>query len=284
MTSKKVAVEIYPNHPIPIKDMMKKAILLATVSALTFGAQAGDWGKAPVGKAPIEECVDLGGEISVGWMSEYYYKGFQFADSSVWADVNYTFEGLAVPVTVGVFYVNGIDTHSIFPNTDQGELYVSAAVGTFAGFEVNVGYSHHFYPEQGRGPFSPSSSLGEVGLDVRRSLGFVDFVAQSNYLFNDAGWYHELGLEKSIGLTDNISLVLAGGAGYSDKLTARESGWNHYYLRASLPIQLNCRTVLTPYIGYHISQGDQLFRPFVIPPFDALEDSLHGGVSLSVSF
>jgi hypothetical protein len=29
----------------------------------------------------------------------------------------------------------------------------------------------------------------------------------------------------------------------------RSSGWNQYYLRASLPIELNCRTVLTPYIG-----------------------------------
>jgi len=45
---------------------MKKAILVATISAMTFGVNAGDWGKAPVGKAPIEECVDLGGEISMG--------------------------------------------------------------------------------------------------------------------------------------------------------------------------------------------------------------------------
>ncbi len=46
---------------------MKKAILVATIGAMTLGVNAGDWGKAPVGKAPIEECVDLGGEISAGW-------------------------------------------------------------------------------------------------------------------------------------------------------------------------------------------------------------------------
>ncbi len=49
---------------------MRKSLLVATVCAVTFGANAGDWGKAPVGKAPIEECVDLGGEISVGYTTE----------------------------------------------------------------------------------------------------------------------------------------------------------------------------------------------------------------------
>jgi Mg-chelatase subunit ChlD len=38
----------------------------------------GDWGKAPVGKAPIEESVDLGGEIKAGYMSDYIFYGTRF--------------------------------------------------------------------------------------------------------------------------------------------------------------------------------------------------------------
>jgi Mg-chelatase subunit ChlD len=37
--------------------------------------RTGDWGKAPVGKAPIEESVDLGGEISAGYASDYIFIG-----------------------------------------------------------------------------------------------------------------------------------------------------------------------------------------------------------------
>ena len=85
---------------------MKKAILVATIGALTLGANAGDWGKAPVGKAPVEECVDLGGVISTGYMTDYIFYGARFAGDSVWTDVNYTFDGLTVPITVGAWYLN----------------------------------------------------------------------------------------------------------------------------------------------------------------------------------
>ena len=49
---------------------MKRTILMAAIGAMTLGVHAGDWGKAPVGKEPIEECVDLGGKISAGYMSD----------------------------------------------------------------------------------------------------------------------------------------------------------------------------------------------------------------------
>ena len=83
---------------------MKLQYLLAITSLITLSSHAGDWGKAPIDKTPIEECVDLGGEISVGYETDYIFKGVAFAGDSVWTDVNYTFDGLAVPVTVGAWY------------------------------------------------------------------------------------------------------------------------------------------------------------------------------------
>lgn len=272
---------------------MKKTILVATIGALTLGVNAGDWGKAPVDKTPIEECVDLGGKISAGYMTDYIFYGVRFAGDSAWTDVNYTIDSLPVPVTVGAWYLNGINEDGIGGAYDELDLYVSAALGTFAGFDVSLGYTHFIFPEQ-RSNIINTGGYGELGLDVKRSLGFADVLFQTNYAMGgfSNGWYHQLGLERSFGLTDNISLVLGAGVGYSDGYfnplvpngsTPRDSGWNHYYVTASLPITLNCRTTLTPYIGYN-GGPDSWIVDGINPTGDPQSDILHGGVSLSVSF
>ncbi len=278
---------------------MKKTILVATIGALTLGVNAGDWGKAPVDKTPIEECVDLGGKISAGYMTDYIFKGVRLAGDSAWTDVNYTTDALPIPVTVGVWYLNGINEDGLGGGFDELDLYASAALGTFAGFDVSLDYTHRIYPEvRSNGLAVPATrgiGYGELGLDVKRSLGFADVLFQSNYamggLFN--GWYHQLGLERSFDLTDNIDLVLGAGVGYSDNYfhplapngeTPRDSGWNHYYVTASLPIQLNCRTTLTPYVGY-VGGPDSWIADGINPTaVDPQSDVIHGGVSLSVSF
>ncbi len=269
---------------------MKKAILVATIGAMTLGGNAGDWGKAPVGKAPIEDCVDIGGQISAGYMTDYYFRGMQAAEDSVWVDVNYTFDGLAVPVTVGVMYLNGIHQAEF----DQLNLYVSAAIGTFFGFETSLGYAYHLDPETTDTYFD----FGEVKLDARRNLGFADLVIGTSYTTNangnqfaNRGWYHHASLEKSIGLTDNISLVLAGGVGYldggneTDGAYQNGTGWNHYYARASFPIELNCRATLTPYVEYHNRGSGLETDEYYGGGGSGVEDNnISAGVALSVTF
>jgi hypothetical protein len=80
---------------------MKPLFLLTKTiafSALLAGSisVAGDWGKSPTGKTPIEECVDLGGEISVGYESDYIFYGVLYAGDSVWTDMNHTYEGYGI--------------------------------------------------------------------------------------------------------------------------------------------------------------------------------------------
>jgi len=269
---------------------MKKAILVAAISAMALGVQAGSWGKAviPSKHVHIEDCVDVGGEISAGYMTDYIFYGVRFARDSVWTDVNYTFDNLIVPINIGAWYLNGITPVPY----DELNLYISADLGTFAGFDVELGYTHYFFPEVGGG------SYGEIGLGITRPLGFVDFVFETNYahgsgVFAPRGWYHQIGLEKTFGITDSVSLVLAGGVAFTDgywrsiaPAGSRTSGYNHYYITAALPIELNCRATLTPYIGYNgagggivgglpgLALGNDISQP----------DILHGGVSLSVSF
>jgi len=263
---------------------MKKTILVAAIGAMTLGVNAGDWGKAPVGKAPIEECIDLGGEISVGYATDYYFHGVHWSEDNIWADVNYTFDGLAVPVTVGATYLNGINPAAF----DQLSVYANAALGTFAGFDTTLGYTYHLFPESGL------SEFGEISLGLRRSLGFADLVLGTNYMTGDRtvgesdGWYHHVGLEKAFAITDNISLVLSGGAGYLDGTINTfvsggqfGHGWNHYYAKASLPIQLNCRATLTPFVGYENRDGAVLVGG---QNFNLEDDNVYSGISLNVTF
>lgn len=255
---------------------MKKAILVAIIGVFAISANAGDWGKAPVpAKAPIEECLDLGGEISAGYMSDYIFYGVRFARDSVWTDVNYTFDNLIIPVNIGAWYLNGINPAGY----DELDLYASVELGSFAGFDASLGYTHYFFPELGAG------SYGEIGLDVSRSLGFVDLALETNYALS-FGWYHQAGIEKTFGISDNVSLVVGAGIGYSDNYFFKNngaSGWNHYYVSASLPIELNCRTTLTPYIGYNGSPAGYVTNG-IGAGLGPQSDILHGGVSLSVSF
>jgi hypothetical protein len=281
---------------------MKKTILVAMIGALTLSVNAGTWsGKAPVGKAPVEECLDLGGTIGAGYHTDYLFRGVRWGRDAVTANVDYTFDGLAVPVTVGANYFNVINGDGILlGGFDKLDLFVDVAVGTFAGFDVNLNYTHYVFPEF-RSAFGGNSALaglvggggfGEIGLGISRSLGFADIAYSNAYAMGGLanGWFHQLGISRGFELTDSVSLVLGAGVAYTDGYWAdiigatRGSGWNHYFVGASLPIQLNCRTVLTPYISY-TGAPDTWIVDGVNPLLGgAQSDVLHGGVTLSVSF
>lgn len=288
---------------------MKTPFLIFLASA-ALSAQAGDWGKTPVGKSPIvEECVDLGGAVHLGYHSDYLYKGHAFGGDSVSGGVSYTYDGLAVPVTLAVDYVNVVSGNSLL-NIVNDELAVSLEAGlpSFAGIDASLSYTYRFYNED-PDTILYASSHGEVGLHLAKDL---ELAVLKFDLFHNAGlpnawngtiptvpnddggaWYWNLGLEREFALFGH-GLVLAGGVAYADNYwgTApnfqnggRSSGWNHYYLKASLPIQLNCRTVLEPYLGYVGAPDSWLLDG--VPNWIGLSgqsDILHGGVVLSVSF
>ena len=89
-------------------------------------------------------------------------------------------------------------------------------------------------------------------------------------------------ISSTVGITDGISLVLGAGVAYSDDYWG-PSGWNHYFANASLPIELNCRATLTPYIGY-LGAPDGWVVDGIFSNGQPQSDILHGGVALTVSF
>jgi hypothetical protein len=287
---------------------MKKTILIAVVSALTLGVNAGDWGKAPApAKAPIEECVDIGATITTAWHSDYIYKGMRLGRDSVETGITYGIDALPIPLTLGVNYKNVIGGGGLSPFVDDLALSLSTDIGTVAGFDLGLSYTQHYYPEINNtiaaAPIGPDSN-GEIALSASRDLGIATFNALVAYNLNapsswnllslngDTGaWYYDLGLSKSVAL-GGLDLVLSGGVAISDNYygrnnvlqSAHSSGWSHYYLTAALPIELNCRATLTPYIGYTGAPDGWLMDGAINPDGLGQSDILHGGVTLSVSF
>ncbi|MEM7697181.1 MAG: hypothetical protein AAF236_02115 [Verrucomicrobiota bacterium] len=283
---------------------MKKLSFIAALSGLALGAHAGEYSKAPLplpDKTPIEECVDIGGSISGGYMTDFIFQGSRHARDTIWTDVNYTVDSFFVPITFGATYYNFLgatNQNAVFG--DFLHTYASAGIGSFAGFDATLSYNHVFFPE-GTGPVN-ATSQGVIILGVTRDLGFATAILGTSYsvagdgsVFPDdfsGGWYHNAALQKGFDLTDSVSLVLEAGVGYSDDYWVHywNSGWAHYYGKASLPIKLNCRATLTPYIGFNGGMDDNAFG---FESSDSLDifgngagggDVLHGGISLSVSF
>ncbi|MAS93731.1 MAG: hypothetical protein CMO55_11120 [Verrucomicrobiales bacterium] len=269
----------------------RTVIAISFATASVWAGDSGWSGKAPITeKAPIEECYDLGGEISAGYRTDYILHGLRVDRDAVWVDVNYTFTDFYFPIRFGAAHTSGTD--AVFPfdfigPIDTTDVYLAADFENVAGFDVTVGYLHRFL-NFGL-PFIEGINYGELSLDIRRDLGFATFFVGSTVGLNSMdsffaagggdGWLYRAGLEKEIPLCDAASLYLTGGVGYHDNFfydIPGSSDWSHYFLTASLPIQLNCRTTLTPYIGYNGVQQWDVYSP--------QGDALHGGVSLSVSF
>lgn len=254
--------------------------------------EAGDYppAKAPIPKVPIEECIDVGGTISAGYKTDYILHGLRTNRDTIWVDVNYNFPDLAIPLTLGVSHYSGINT--IFPYQGVGPLdetavYLGTTIEDVYGFDISLGYKHRFINFSNLAVVN--GSYGDICLGLRRDLGFADFVIGSCVGMNSRngyfaggggeGWIHYAGLEKSFSVTDYADLVVSGGVGYHDNYYFKLPGtsdWSHYYINAALPIDLNCRATLTPYLGYNGVQQWGVFAP--------QGDALHGGVSLSVDF
>ncbi len=256
---------------------MKKSILFAIVGAFGLAAQAGDYtpvysAKGGMTPSAIEECPDLGGEISFGYDTKYIYQGADLGRDAFWADVNYSFDTGFVPVNVGLWYIN--PTGPSLPGggtaaNDELDIYVSADLGSFGGFDVSIDYIHYIYPEAG-------GDEGEIGIDISKSLGFVDIGASAGYMLTSAGregsWIYNAYVAKEFGLTDAFALGLEAGIAYSDGYNFAGADWNHWYVTASTALELNCRSSINPYITY---QGND---------FLGGADEFYGGVSLTVSF
>ena len=268
--------------------MKIKAIYAALVGAVAIsGATAGEWcPPAPSGgKCAIEDCPDIGASISVGYESDYIFYGARLANDAVWADINYTFDCLPLPVTVGIWHLSAfgapddvVPAFGGFGFGDETDFYASVGLPSICGFDANLTYTAYTYPTRTYGiPVQPNGSPfdthHELALEISRQIwcGITasyrvahDFDRGHLDLNGDpqGAWMHTLGLAKSFDISDCVGLDLSGGVLYSDNYWVNgsrpgtfwqndlDSGLNNYYIQAALPIALSCRATFTPYVGY----------------------------------
>ena len=292
-------------QPKDQKTKMKlKTLLTALIGSVVLSGivSAGtSWAPSAKGKCPIEECPDIGGHVGVGYMSDYIFRGVRFTRDALYGHASYTFDRLPAPVTLGVRHVTSLGGFDALGGGDHNNIYASVALPSVFGFDLSLGYDHYFYPNvRGPSPGIFGDSHGALGLTVARDLfagvsfaytAAYDFVWPGNLGFRDNGaWIHTLALGKTVDLTDRLSLALSGGVLYTDNVwpggsgSNRASGWNNYYLEAGLPIDLNCRATLTPYLGYN-GTPDTWMADGINGVFGAnANDVLYWGIRLGVDF
>ena len=220
-------------------------------------------GPAPAEPFTTNEPFTLGAEASLGYDSNYIFRGVDFGDNLIWGDVNLTVPvNDTVDLTVGAWYASLADG-------DFDELDVYAGVTADLGaFELGFGATWYYFPSTGGDTLEPGVSIGT-------SAGPVDFSLGYYYDIEAEGSYIELAAESEIEISDTVSLVPGASLSYADDYYG-VSGFNNVGLSLALPVALTDTATLTPYIAGSIA----------IDGLEALgePDHFYGGISLSVSF
>lgn len=240
---------------------MKSIKVIAALAALVGGSvYAGD--KCPV----VDACtVPFTGSVSVGYESDYIFRGLTFGEHAPWASVAINVPlATDVSLDLGTWYLNSTRGPVNFDELDTF-AFLNFPLGPF---KAAIGGTWYYYPELDTDNSEVAAKLAyDVGtLFTLTGFGAYDFVGE--------GWYLELAANKVIPLAKCWDLGLTGGVSYVSDYFGFDS-WNNAFVRASLIYHLTQTTSLTAYVG-----GDF--------PLDAIEaiqdDTLHGGVSLTVTF
>ncbi|MBE2284543.1 MAG: hypothetical protein IAE77_13890 [Prosthecobacter sp.] len=174
----------------------------------------------------------------------------------------------------------------------------------------------------GNGGYQGLQDGQEVQLGLKTSLGPIDIASSANYDWVSDGWYFDATASTTIAITDAISFVPSFNVGYAKNYTwqfTRDgantflgggttlfagsesggddiSGWAAANIRFSLPIKLNSRATLVPYIALNVPLGalqnvaqssqssNTLVGLGINPPSTGFESVVYGGVTLSIRF
>ncbi len=250
-----------------INSLLPKAFGAFGFAAFAVSAQAG-----PI---PMQEVVapadDLGMTISVGYDSDYIFRGVNYGENLIWSEVakSYTLTD-TLSLDFGVWYGSlageeGPDGRAY----DELDL-ISGLTYDLGRVQVGVGYIWYYFPHH-------SDHTGEIVASLSSSVGIVDLGL--NYYYDHRlldGHYIELTASTSYAITDRVSLEPGVSVAYEVDYNTSTNGFAAVGVGLALPIQLTSTATLTPYISANL-------------PIDVLEDAgeddtLYGGVSLSVSF
>jgi hypothetical protein len=265
-------------------------VLALAVSALLPLAQAGDWGgKEP--KAPVEPTLDpIGAKVSVGYDSQYYFRGLWFSSNNVWSSVTASKElSDTLALDLLTYYTDSASDTSGF-DPSYSELDLGLGLTYDAGFaSFRLGYTYYYFFNQFFGNDVGQHYAHEVGLSTVIPVGMFNIGAGYYYdLFFDAH-YFQGSIDTTIAVTDRFSIVPAATIGYSGSnyyasflpglpFSALDTdAFTHVGVNVSFPFQVTENVVFAPYVATNFSMDA---REGLNPD----TDDIWGGFSLTVSF
>jgi len=302
---------------------MKMTALLNTLGFLALAATpvvAGTMAPAPknpIAPAPVND--DLGITASLGYDTNHIWRGLNFGQHWVRSAV----EGSIL--LIGGANEDGAGNTSLDWNAQFGtfagdqdhfmpggagnaslqRLQLGAAIAhDFGPATASLGYTY-YRNMGGLNINAPMNDGQEVSLGLATAIGPIDLASSANYDFVNNSWYFDLNASTTIAVTDSISIVPFANIGYGKNLNwqfARNggiaggswggqnniTGWTAITTGIQLPIKLNSRATLTPYIAGNLPLGatenlggTARTANFPDTPYKSV---LFGGVTLSVRF
>lgn len=282
---------------------------------------------APKNPAPVQPVNDdLGITIGAGYHTNYIWRGLNFGQH--WVDGSIAgaiplVEGtrLAWDVNYGSLFGNDHFAPGFgggaSPKFDYQRLQFGAAVQHDVG-PATLSLGYRFY--KNLGDLADGSNIfgaggaafgmqdgQEISLGLATALGPVNLATSANYDYVNDSWYFDLDLNTNIAVTDAISIVPYFNVGYGKNLNWQFNGnvpgafapvafnsqnditgWTAINTGIRVPVKLNSRATLTPYIGVNMPLsavsnlgGTARAAALADTPYKSV---LVGGVNLSVRF
>ncbi len=298
---------------------MKLNALLKTLGFLALAATPVVAGTSAPAKNPKNPYIappvndDLGITASLGYDTNYVWRGLNFGQHWVRAGLNGSL------LLVGGAAEDGAGSTSLLWDAQYGSLagdqdhFMPGGAGNASYQRVQLGtaISHDFGPASLSLGYRYYRNLGvlgglggmndgqEVSLGAATALGPINLSSSANYDFVNDYWYVDLSASSTITLTDAISVVPYATIGYGHNMNwqfARNTGVTSTWGRNNtsnftaittgiqVPIKLNSRATVTPYIAVNIPMSGVQNLPLNGSPDNACSTVLYGGVTLSVRF
>lgn len=236
---------------------MKKTTLILLLSSLfcrTAQASSNVWNNVST-------------TATISYATRYMLYGYDNGPDLFHADIY-----LSLPLTERITLWGG-SWYGTQPNGNYNEIDLYAGVDCQLTDHLSAGvaYSIFNYLEV---PFETSAEAHELSGHLTLSAG--DFTVSLRDLYDSeanghltrvtAGYYHQL--------NDRTAVQLDAEYGYSFGYFTAEDGPNHALLKLTIPIQLNDRFSIRPFMAHSIA----------LDRIDAFaEDRTYGGISLSMS-
>jgi hypothetical protein len=250
--------------------MKTKTIISSITAGLVLGGTALAGTTSGKGVAPVEPetTSPLTGAVTLGYASDYEFRGVDLGDNLVSADLTLTYAmSDKLSLYAGAWYATLFDGN-------YNEIDLTAGASYDLGFGTGgLLYRHYLYD----GDISDNNEIGLLFATDADLLGGVSFSAASYYDFEFEGFYFELGASYTRQITDLLGLSLSSGVSYViDYNGVDGDGFNNVYAQLALPLTLRENVTLTPFVRSTWA-------------IDALhdvggEDFVFGGANMAVTF